>query len=75
MVSLSYSTFDCLSSLSLLSVVIHMSLVHDAVQDLLRGFPDHCYRLQRYRQELRSFQRRRWDDAWNEIVRPLFDDS
>ena len=44
-------------------------------QDLLRGFPDHCYRLQRYREELRSFQRLRWDDAWNEIVRPLFDDS
>ena len=47
----------------------------DAVQDLLRGFPDRCYRLQRYREELRSFQQLRWDDAWNEIVRPLFDDS
>lgn len=45
------------------------------LEDLLRGFPDRCYRLQRYREELRSFQQLRWDDAWNEIVRPLFDDS
>jgi len=44
-------------------------------QDLLHGFPAGCERLQRFREELRSFQQLRWDDAWNNIVRPLFSDS
>jgi len=52
--------------------VILMSRV---VQDLLRGFPDDCRRLCRYRDNLKSFQALRWDEAWNKIVKPLFDDS
>jgi len=60
---------------SLTRRLLRALFVSDTVQDLLHGFPDRCHRLQRYREELQSFQRLRWDEVWNDIVRPLFDDN
>jgi beta-1,4-mannosyltransferase len=44
----------------------------DQLQQLLHGFPDHCDRLRRYREHLKTFQQLRWDDVWTTVVRPIF---
>lgn len=40
-------------------------------QDLLRGFPNKCHQLEKFRKNLQQFQNTRWDDSWKSTVLPL----
>ncbi len=41
-------------------------------QTLLTGFPNNCDKLRSMRQSLAKFQQTRWQQAWEQTVRPLF---
>ncbi|KAK2169434.1 hypothetical protein LSH36_10g12007, partial [Paralvinella palmiformis] len=43
------------------------------LQDLLRGFPNDCKKLDNFRANIKDFQMVRWDNSWKQTVLPLLD--